>query len=159
MPCALGLATPTVITVASGKAAKKGVLFKGGDKIEIASKINHIIFDKTGTLTKGEPFIVDYKKNDDNLYLLKISASLESESRHPIANALVKEAKKKNLDLLPIKNIQTESGRGLSGELESINGLINVGSIKWLISKGINIDEDLQKSIETEEYIQIQLLA
>ena len=53
-PCALGLATPTVITVASGKAAKKGVLFKGGDKIEIASKINQIIFDKTGTLTKGE---------------------------------------------------------------------------------------------------------
>ncbi len=54
-PCALGLATPTVITVASGKAAKKGVLFKGGDKIELASKINHIIFDKTGTLTKGNP--------------------------------------------------------------------------------------------------------
>ena len=52
-PCALGLATPTVITVASGKAAKKGVLFKGGDKIEMASKINQIIFDKTGTLTKG----------------------------------------------------------------------------------------------------------
>ena len=52
-PCALGLATPTVITVASGKAAKKGVLFKGGDKIEMASKIDHIIFDKTGTLTKG----------------------------------------------------------------------------------------------------------
>ena len=62
-PCALGLATPTVITVASGKAAKKGVLFKGGDKIEMASKINHIIFDKTGTLTKGEPFVVDYLNN------------------------------------------------------------------------------------------------
>ncbi len=150
-PCALGLATPTVITVASGKAAKKGVLFKGGDKIEIASKINQIIFDKTGTLTKGEPFILDYKNNDDNLFLLKISASLESESRHPIANALVKEAKKQKLNLLPIKNIQTESGRGISGELETINGVINIGSIEWLISKGVSIDSDSKKSLETEE--------
>ena len=150
-PCALGLATPTVITVASGKAAKKGVLFKGGDKIEIASKINQIIFDKTGTLTKGQPFIIEYKNNDDNLFLLKVSASLESESRHPIANALVKEAKKQNLNLLPIKNIQTESGRGISGELETINGLINIGSIEWLISKGVNIDSDSKKALETEE--------
>tara|TARA_B000000557_G_scaffold94880_1_gene76646 strand:- start:749 stop:3046 length:2298 start_codon:yes stop_codon:yes gene_type:complete len=150
-PCALGLATPTVITVASGKAAKKGVLFKGGDKIEIASKINQIIFDKTGTLTKGEPFILEYKNNDDNLFLLKISASLESESRHPIANALVKEAKKQQLNLLPIKNIQTESGRGISGELETINGVINIGSIEWLISKGVSIDSDSKKALETEE--------
>jgi len=92
-PCALGLATPTVITVASGKAAKKGVLFKGGDKIEMASKINHIIFDKTGTLTKGKPFIVDYKNNDDHSFLLKIAASLEKESRHPIADALIQRQK------------------------------------------------------------------
>ena len=150
-PCALGLATPTVITVASGKAAKKGVLFKGGDKIEIASKINQIIFDKTGTLTKGQPFIIAYKNNDDNLFLLKISASLESESRHPIANALIKEAKKQKLNLLPIKNIQTESGRGISGELETINGVINIGSIEWLISKGVSIDSDSKKALETEE--------
>ena len=54
----------------------------------MASKINHIIFDKTGTLTKGEPFIIDYINSDDNLYLLKISASLESQSRHPIAKCI-----------------------------------------------------------------------
>ena len=65
----------------------------------MASKINYIIFDKTGTLTKGEPFIIDYKNNYDYLFLLKISASLESQSRHPIASALVKEANKKNLNL------------------------------------------------------------
>ena len=120
------MATPTVITVASGKAAKKGVLFKGGDKIEMASKINQIIFDKTGTLTKGKPFIVDYKNNDDHSFLLKIAASLEKESRHPIADALIKEAKKQNLSLFPIKKISTHSGRGISGELESIDGLINI---------------------------------
>ena len=150
-PCALGLATPTVITVASGKAAKKGVLFKGGDKIEIASKINQIIFDKTGTLTKGEPFVVEYKNNNDNLFLLKISASLESESRHPIANALVKEAKKQNLNLIPIKNIHTESGRGISGELESIDGLINIGNIEWLRSKGVIIDSESEQALTNED--------
>ncbi|MCH2562292.1 MAG: cation-translocating P-type ATPase [Prochlorococcus sp. ALOHA_A2.0_50] len=150
-PCALGLATPTVITVASGKAAKKGVLFKGGDKIEMASKINHIIFDKTGTLTKGKPFIVDYKNNDDHSFLLRIAASLEKESRHPIADALIQEAKKQNLSLFPIKKIFTHSGRGISGELESIDGLINIGNIEWLLSKGIIIDSDAKKVIENEE--------
>lgn len=150
-PCALGLATPTVITVASGKAAKKGVLFKGGDKIEMASKINHIIFDKTGTLTKGKPFIVDYKNNDDYSFLLKVAASLEKESRHPIADALIQEAKKQNLSLFPIKKIVTHSGRGISGELESIDGLINIGNIEWLLSKGIIIDSDAKKVIENEE--------
>ncbi|MDC3147807.1 cation-translocating P-type ATPase [Prochlorococcus sp. AH-716-I07] len=150
-PCALGLATPTVITVASGKAAKKGVLFKGGDKIEMASKINHIIFDKTGTLTKGKPFIVDYKNNDDHSFLLRIAASLEKESRHPIADALIQEAKNQNLSLFSIKKIFTHSGRGISGELESIDGLINIGNIEWLLSKGINIDSDAKKVIENEE--------
>ncbi len=150
-PCALGLATPTVITVASGKAAKKGVLFKGGDKLEIASKINNIIFDKTGTLTKGEPFIVDYKSNSDHSFLLRIAASLEKESRHPIANALIQEARKQNLSLFPIKKIFTESGRGISGELDSIDGLINIGNIEWLISKGTNIDNKTKKIIENEE--------
>ncbi len=150
-PCALGLATPTVITVASGKAAKKGVLFKGGDKIEMASKINHIIFDKTGTLTRGKPFIVDYKNNDDHSFLLRIAASIEKESRHPIANALIQEAKKQNLSLFPIKKILTHSGRGISGELESIDGLINIGNIEWLLSKEIIFDSDAKKVIENEE--------
>ncbi len=150
-PCALGLATPTVISVASGKAAKKGVLFKGGDKIEMASKINHIIFDKTGTLTKGKPFIVDYKNNDDHSFLLKIAASLEQESRHPIADALIQEAQKQNLSLFPIKEIFTYSGRGISGKLDSIDGVINIGNIEWLLSKGIIIDSNAKKIIEDEE--------
>ena len=150
-PCALGLATPTVITVASGKAAKKGVLFKGGDKIELASKINHIIFDKTGTLTKGKPYIVDYKNTKDHSYLLRIAASLEKESRHPIANALIQEAQKLNLSLFPIKKIFTHSGRGISGELDSINGIIHIGNVDWLLSKGIIIDHNAKKVIENEE--------
>jgi len=108
----------------------------------MASKINHIIFDKTGTLTKGKPFIVDYKNNDDHSFLLRIAASLEKESRHPIAEALIQEAKKQNLSLFPIKKIFTHSGRGISGELESIDGIIYIGNIEWLLSKGIIIDSD-----------------
>ncbi len=150
-PCALGLATPTVITVASGKAAKKGVLFKGGDKIEIASKINQIIFDKTGTLTKGKPFVVDYKNNNDHSFLLRVAASLEKESRHPIANALIQEAQKQNLSLFAIKKIFTHTGRGISGELDSVNGLINIGNVEWLLNKGIIIDNDAKKTIENAD--------
>ena len=150
-PCALGLATPTVITVASGKAAKKGILFKGGDKIEAASKIDTVIFDKTGTLTKGTPFVVDYKSSLDYDYLLQISASLESQSRHPIANALLKEAKKKNISLLNIKHIRTESGRGISGEIESIEGEINVGNLLWLQNKGIEIKNEYKTLMNTED--------
>ena len=102
-------------------------------------------------MTRGNPFIIDYLNTTDQLFLLKISASLESQSRHPIASALVNEAKKQNLNLLTIKNINTESGRGISGELESIDGVINIGSIEWLKSKGAVIDCKSNKILEIEE--------
>tara|TARA_B100001115_G_scaffold164959_1_gene142221 strand:- start:461 stop:2758 length:2298 start_codon:yes stop_codon:yes gene_type:complete len=150
-PCALGLATPTVITVASGKAAKKGILFKGGDKIEIASKIDTVIFDKTGTLTKGTPFIVDYKGSSDNEYLLQVSASLEKESRHPIANALVREAENKSLKFLKIIEISNETGKGISGKLDGIDGEVKVGNIQWLKDNGIGINSEILNNLASEE--------
>jgi len=150
-PCALGLATPTVITVASGKAAKKGILFKGGDKIEIASKIDTIIFDKTGTLTKGLPFVVDYKCSSNNKFLLQVSASLEQESRHPIASALIREAEDQQLNFLKIKKISNETGKGISGELESIDGEVKVGNIKWLKESGVNFDKGANHALISDE--------
>ena len=150
-PCALGLATPTVITVASGKAAKKGILFKGGDKIEIASKIDTIIFDKTGTLTKGSPYVVGYVGCEDKNFLLKISASLENDSRHPLAKSLIEEAKKQNINLFPIKNIKTETGRGISGQLHSINGEIKVGNLQWLENHNIQISAEIKDTINETE--------
>ena len=150
-PCALGLATPTVITVASGKAAKKGVLFKGGDKIETASKINSIIFDKTGTLTKGLLFVGGYLGSEDNNFLLQVAASLESESRHPIANALIEQSKKQHLNLFPIQNINTESGRGISGELKSIIGEVKVGSLQWLETNNIEITAKIKCLVNSPE--------
>ena len=98
-PCALGLATPTVITVASGEAAKRGWLFKGGDVIEMASKISQIIFDKTGTLTIGRPLVVgcwENKESEKNI-MLKLAASIEQDSRHPLAQAIIQEAHKKEI--------------------------------------------------------------
>merc|ERR1711991_1224461 len=96
------------------------------------------------------PFIVDYKNYDNHSFLLRIAASLEKESRHPIADALIKETKKQNLSLFPIKKILNHSGRGISGELKSIDGIINIGNIEWLLSKGIIIDNDAKKAIENE---------
>ncbi len=148
-PCALGLATPTVITVASGKAAKKGILFKGGDKIEIASKIDSIVFDKTGTLTKGSPYVVGYIGSENESFLLQISASLESESRHPISKSLIEESKKQSINLLPIKNINTETGRGISGELESVNGEIKVGNLQWLENQNVEINDEIKRKINS----------
>ena len=144
-PCALGLATPTVITVASGKAAKKGILFKSGEKIEIASNIDTVIFDKTGTLTEGRPFIVDYLFCDDNEFLLRISASLEKQSRHPIAKALITEAENQNLQLFNILEIKNESGRGIIGRLETIEEEVKVGSIDWLKDCEVSMTEDVAK--------------
>ena len=157
-PCALGLATPTVITVASGKAAKKGILFKGGDKIEIASKIDSIIFDKTGTLTKGTPYVVGYVGSNDETFLLQISASLENESRHPIAKSLIEEAKRKNINLFPIQNINTETGRGISGELHSIKGEIKVGNLQWLENHNVEISDEIKNKINLTEMQQYTII-
>ena len=157
-PCALGLATPTVITVASGKAAKKGILFKGGDKIEIASKIDSIIFDKTGTLTKGTPYVVGYVGSNDETFLLQICASLENESRHPIAKSLIEEAKRKNINLFPIQNINTETGRGISGELHSINGEIKVGNLQWLENHNVEISDEIKNKINLTEMQQYTII-
>jgi len=150
-PCALGLATPTVITVASGKAAKKGILFKGGDKIEIASSIDTIVFDKTGTLTQGTPYVSDYISFSDKNFLLKVAASLENQSRHPIANALIREAQKEGIDLFKINSISTESGKGIVGTLKEIKGEVKVGNLKWLKNNGVKIIDATQKIIDSED--------
>ncbi len=105
-PCALGLATPTVISVASGKAAQKGYLFKGGDVIEKAASIKQIIFDKTGTLTIGRPLVAGYLATKNQAKLIQIAASLENNSRHPIAYAILGEAEKASLPLYKSFNVK-----------------------------------------------------
>jgi len=97
-PCALGLATPTAIMVGTGKGAKNGILIKGGEALETAHKLRCIVFDKTGTITKGKPAVTDIVKvNGNNETILEIAGSIEKNSEHPLAEAIVNKAKEKNI--------------------------------------------------------------
>ncbi len=151
-PCALGLATPTVITVASGKAAQKGWLFKGGDVIEKAASINQIIFDKTGTLTVGRPSVVGYLATENQSKLIQIAASLEINSRHPIAYAVLQESQIMDLPLLPSCNIKSIPGKGIYGDLETIEGKVKIGTIEWSKSEGVIWDKTIDNQLEKEKY-------
>jgi len=116
-PCALGLATPTAIMVGTGKGAESGVLVKGGEPLEAARRVNAIVFDKTGTLTHGKPVITDivsfdgHKDND----ILQIIASLERDSEHPLAKAILEAADKLKISKLVVDKFQSISGKGITG--------------------------------------------
>jgi len=149
-PCALGLATPTVITVASGEAAKRGWLFKGGDVIEMASKINQIIFDKTGTLTIGRPLIVGSWENQESTRneMLRLAASLEQDSRHPLAQAIIQEAHKKEIRLAKVSSSTTLPGKGLLGAIDDLEGLIRVGTPEWIKNEGIEWNDLIEQNFK-----------
>ena len=146
-PCALGLATPTVITVASGQAAKNGWLFRGGDIIEKASLITEIIFDKTGTLTIGKPSVIGFSETNDAPRMFKLAASLEQNSRHPIAHAILKETEDLNINLIEAVDTITFPGKGLSGNLNGIQNTIRVGTPEWLNSQDIKWNKALNNEI------------
>ncbi|KKP84283.1 MAG: Copper-exporting ATPase [Candidatus Moranbacteria bacterium GW2011_GWF2_35_54] len=121
-PCALGLATPTAVMMGTGLAAKNGILIKSGKALEVARKINVVVFDKTGTLTKGEPSVTDIvaiKNNISNETVLQIAASVEKNSEHPLAQAIVNKATKDKIEFLVIKNFQALPGYGVTVELEN----------------------------------------
>nr|WP_259720872.1 cation-translocating P-type ATPase [Synechococcus sp. CS-1328] len=144
-PCALGLATPTAITVGSGLAASRGLLFRGGDAIEVAASLQQVLFDKTGTLTLGRPLVsavcplnapADGAAADR---LLQLAASLEQHTRHPLAHALLQEAERRGLALLPVVEARTLSGDGVEGVLVTDGqGLrVRVGRPAWLAAAGV----------------------
>ncbi|BEV35225.1 heavy metal translocating P-type ATPase [Synechococcus sp. M16CYN] len=139
-PCALGLATPTVVTVATGLAARRGWLFRGGDVIEMAASLDQVVFDKTGTLTLGRPLVTDIF-SDDVDRLLQWAASLEQSSRHPLAYALLQEAQRRQLPLLDVIRVSTMLGEGLVGELQGVSGELRVGSPNWLQRHGLVIPD------------------
>jgi Cu+-exporting ATPase len=120
-PCALGLATPTAIMVGTGLGAKKGILIKGGEALETAHKIKSIILDKTGTITKGRPEVTDIisAKGTDRSEVLRIAASLEKKSEHPLAEAIVKEATAKRVRLGNAIGFRAIPGKGVSGRIGS----------------------------------------
>ncbi len=139
-PCALGLATPTAIMVGTGKGAELGILIKGGEILEKAHKVNTIIFDKTGTLTKGLPAVTNILsingQTEDEI--LRLAASAEKGSEHPIGEAIVFEADKRKLSLIELKDFKAVAGHGIKA---SLNGQrILIGNKKLMIDQGIDIE-------------------
>lgn len=118
-PCALGLATPTAIMVGTGKAAESGVLVKGGEPLEAARRINTVVFDKTGTLTSGKPVVTDVLAfaGQDEANILALAASLERDSEHPLAQAIVAAAAARQLRLRTTANFASFSGKGVAASV------------------------------------------
>ena len=149
-PCALGLATPTAIMVGTGKGAEMGILIKSGEALEQAEKLDTIVFDKTGTLTFGKPEVADVLLspaavlNADRLLLL--AGSLEKQSEHPLAQAVVMEAKKHNLRFETVSGFEALPGFGVQGEIENKN--VFLGNIKLMQEQKIDfssMNDDLEK--------------
>ena len=160
-PCALGLATPTAIMVGTGKGAENGILIKGGEALESTHKINTIVFDKTGTITEGKPVVTDIITDGDinKDELLKIAASAEKGSEHPLGEAIVKEGEKKNLGLYNIDKFVAIPGHGIEVEIESKGILLGNKKLmqdrKIALRKLEEISDKLAAEGKTPMYIAI----
>ena len=147
-PCALGLATPAALMMGAGKGAENGILFKGGEQIEIASKVNAIVFDKTGTLTEGKPSVTDIITIDqmDNLGLLKLASIAEYGSEHPLAQAVIARAKKEGIEaIVPPDSFEAVAGHGLQAVYS--NQKIVIGNRKMMYDNKISIDKDIETKL------------
>ena len=150
-PCSLGLATPLAIVIASGNASKKGILIKTSESLENAHKVKTICFDKTGTLTKGKLTVSElynYSNLEEN-EILKIIASIENKSEHPIARAIVQEAKERKIEIEKITEFKALPGLGVSAQYNGEEYFI--GNKKLMIENHIKIDdEDDELKLEKE---------
>ena len=145
-PCALGLATPTAIMVGTGKGAENGILIKGGEALETAHKITTIVFDKTGTITEGKPEVTDIIPvgGIDRERLLRIAASGEKGSEHPLGEAIVRGAEKENLEFLPVEAFEAIPGHGIEVTIDHTEVLI--GNKKLMDERKISLSELKDKS-------------
>lgn len=142
-PCALGLATPTAIMVATGRGAGKGILIKNAESLEVAHKIRTVIFDKTGTLTNGKPVVTDVMKREDTKYteagVIGIAASLETGSEHPLGEAVVLKAKEEKIDVAKVTDFVAIEGKGVTGKV--INKEFVFGNRSLMSQRGIDISQ------------------
>ena len=143
-PCALGLATPTAIMVGVGKGAEEGILIKDAESLELAKKINAIILDKTGTITKGKPTVTDVIWAEENDSSKQILLSIEKQSEHPLAEAVVNYLK--DINTVHIHHIESLTGKGVKANYKDINYL--VGNQKLLTENQILIDNSLKEQAD-----------
>jgi Cu+-exporting ATPase len=138
-PCALGLATPIAIMVGTGRGAMAGVLIKNAEALEIMEKVDTLVVDKTGTLTEGKPKLIAVQAEtgftEDEM--LQITASLERASEHPLAEAIVKGAEEKGIDLVKANDFQSVTGKGVTGQVDGHT--VAAGNVKLLESLGISV--------------------
>jgi len=148
-PCAMGMATPTAVMVGTGKGAENGILFRSADALERAGKISSVIMDKTGTITKGQPEVktiihLDSKMTEDEF--LRIAASVERGSEHPLGEALIAEAGNRSIELIEPEKFTAVAGKGVRATIDG--GEILVGSPRFMQESGISIsliENDLKK--------------
>ncbi len=148
-PCALGLATPMSIMVGVGRAAQAGILIKNAEAIEITEKVTHLVIDKTGTLTAGKPEVVSrvVGTSGNERDLLQIAASLENQSEHPLARAIVAAANKEQIELREATGFESTTGGGVAAKLD--DKLVRVGKEKFLSDARVTIPDELQNQART----------
>ncbi|MFH1349941.1 MAG: heavy metal translocating P-type ATPase [Pseudomonadota bacterium] len=141
-PCALGLATPTAIMAGTGKGAEKGILFKNSEALEMATRLDTIVLDKTGTLTMGRPSVSNIVVSDSRIgnedELLRLGASVEMGSEHPLGRAIVKEAENRGIELLEPESFKALKGFGVQAKIDGRE--IMVGKPKWYNELGLSLD-------------------
>jgi Cu+-exporting ATPase len=149
-PCALGLATPTAVTVGIGRGAELGILIKNGEALEISEKLTTVLFDKTGTLTKGKPEVTNIIGTGlDDKTLLYITASVEKNSQHPLAEAIVTKARDNDIKLSEGEEFNTFAGKGVSA---TVNGkAVLIGNRTLLMENDVEISDDDEEMISKLE--------
>ncbi|MCF6237841.1 MAG: copper-translocating P-type ATPase, partial [Candidatus Marinimicrobia bacterium] len=150
-PCALGLATPMSIMVGTGRGAQAGVLVKNAAVLETMEKIDTLIVDKTGTLTEGKPKLVTLETRDgfSETDLLRLAASLEDFSEHPLGAAVVQAASERGLQIADVQDFQSISGKGIVGKVEQES--VSIGNAKFMVDAGLDGDLEFWKS-RVEKY-------
>jgi len=154
-PCALGLATPTSIMVGTGKGAEHGILIKGADSLELAQKLQTVVLDKTGTITQGKPTVTDFitvngTVNSNELKLLRLAASVERNSEHPLAEAVVQYAQSQQVELNDAREFEAIAGSGVQGHVS--NQWVQIGTHRWMKELGIDTSA-LEQDWERLEYL------
>ena len=142
-PCALGLATPTSIMVGTGKGAEYGILIKSAESLELAHRLQTIVFDKTGTLTQGQPTVTDFvtvkgTANQHELKLLKLAASIEQNSEHPLAESIVRYAYSQQITPTEVQDFEAIAGHGVKGTVSTHK--VQIGTHRWMQELGIDIN-------------------
>jgi Cu+-exporting ATPase len=150
-PCALGIATPAALMMGAGKGAENGILFKGGEYLEIAKKVKTVVFDKTGTLTRGKPSVTDivdlYELGEDEM--LRLAANAESGSEHPLGQAVVNKAKEKGIMVTNPESFEAVSGHGLRAIYA--DHTILIGNRKLMQENNIAVNADVNTTLSALE--------